>query len=109
MKKSLLVVPLIIIIVMAAALFLQRPKDPVDGEEVANEPDGVDLPPEDVSEEIGPLKGVSLSPKSYEEFGEFFVKAAEAGGVVTWAGDWGSWMTRSPLPTWSRSSPTSTT
>ena len=89
MKKSLLVVPLVIVIVIAAALFMQRPAGPVDEGEVPDEPDGVDQPPEDVPEETGPLKGVSLSPRSYEEFGVFFEKAAEAGDLVTWAGDWG--------------------
>jgi hypothetical protein len=89
MKKSLLVVPLVIVIVIAAALFMQRPADPADEGEVADESDGVGLPPEDVAEETGPLKGFSLSPRSYEEFGEFFEKTAEAGEVVTWAGDWG--------------------
>jgi hypothetical protein len=89
MKKSILVVPLVIVIVIAAAIFMQRPRGPADNGEVTDEPDGVDLPPEDTTEETGPLKGVSLSPRSHEEFGEFFVKAAEAGEVVTWAGDWG--------------------
>ena len=89
MKRSLLVVPLVLVIVVAAALFMQRPAGPADDGEVADEPDGVDQPPEDVTEETGPLKGISLSPRSYEEFGVFFEKAAEAGEVVTWAGDWG--------------------
>ncbi|MEW5955896.1 MAG: hypothetical protein AB1626_05185 [Candidatus Micrarchaeota archaeon] len=36
------------------------------------------------------LKGVSLSPKSFEaaDFTEFFQRANEAGQVVSWAGDW---------------------
>lgn len=36
------------------------------------------------------LKGVSLSPKSFEaaDFADFFVKAKEAGDAVSWAGDW---------------------
>lgn len=35
-------------------------------------------------------KGVSLSPKSFsqEDFTMFFVKAKQAGGLVSWAGDW---------------------
>ena len=34
--------------------------------------------------------GVSLSPKSYQpsDFSEFFVKARQAGNIVSWAGDW---------------------
>ncbi|NYZ75427.1 hypothetical protein H0O03_04175 [Candidatus Micrarchaeota archaeon] len=36
------------------------------------------------------LKGVSLSPKSFQQadFTEFFQRAKEAGQVVMWAGDW---------------------
>src|SRR3989344_510352 len=36
------------------------------------------------------LKGVSLSPKSFQgqDFTDFFSKAKEAGSIVTWAGDW---------------------
>lgn len=36
------------------------------------------------------MKGFSLSPKSFDakEFDDFFVKTAEAGDVVMWAGDW---------------------
>jgi hypothetical protein len=38
----------------------------------------------------GTLKGVSLSPRSFtgDDFVAFFAKAAEAGEVITWAGDW---------------------
>ncbi len=34
--------------------------------------------------------GVSVSPKSYQapDFAEFFSRAKEAGGALTWAGDW---------------------
>lgn len=36
------------------------------------------------------LKGVSLSPKSFQpdDFKDFFSKAKEAGDMVSWAGDW---------------------
>lgn len=36
------------------------------------------------------LKGVSLSPKSFEstDFKDFFNQASQTGKVVTWAGDW---------------------
>ena len=36
------------------------------------------------------LKGVSLSPKSFQsaDFTDFFAKAKQAGNVVSWAGDW---------------------
>ena len=45
---------------------------------------------EDKKPEKSLLKGVSLSPISYNEkdFSDFFVKAKEAGSVVMWAGDW---------------------
>jgi hypothetical protein len=37
-----------------------------------------------------PLKGVSLSPRSFQpaDFNDFFVKAKQAGDIVSWAGDW---------------------
>jgi len=37
-----------------------------------------------------PLKGVSLSPKSFQgdDFTGFFAKAKQAGSIVSWAGDW---------------------
>ena len=36
------------------------------------------------------LKGVSLSPRSFQEddFNDFFTRAGEAGEIVSWAGDW---------------------
>ena len=36
------------------------------------------------------LKGVSLSPRSFEgsDFTDFFDKAKQAGTIVSWAGDW---------------------
>lgn len=38
----------------------------------------------------GVLKGVTLTPKSFEsaDFTDFFVKAKQAGQLVAWAGDW---------------------
>lgn len=38
----------------------------------------------------GILKGVSLSPRSFEpaDFTDFFQKAKQAGDIVSWAGDW---------------------
>ena len=38
----------------------------------------------------GTLKGVSLSPKSFQsaDFTDFFEKANQAGEIVSWAGDW---------------------
>src|SRR3989304_3971078 len=39
---------------------------------------------------IGTLKGVSLSPRSFQpsDFTNFFEKARQAGSLVSWAGDW---------------------
>lgn len=39
-----------------------------------------------------PLRGVSLSPKSYEaeDFTAFFETAVQAGPLIRWAGDWGA-------------------
>jgi hypothetical protein len=41
-------------------------------------------------DESFPLKGVSLSPRSFQpdDFTDFFEKAVLAGEVVSWAGDW---------------------
>jgi hypothetical protein len=41
-------------------------------------------------DESFPLKGVSLSPRSFQpdDFTEFFEKATLAGEVISWAGDW---------------------
>ena len=89
MKRSLLVVPLVIVIAVAAALYMRRPESPPDNGGPTEEPDGISQPPSENPEETPPLKGVSLSPRSLEEFAEFFAKADEAGEVVTWAGDWG--------------------
>ncbi|MFH1072201.1 MAG: hypothetical protein V1743_02115 [Nanoarchaeota archaeon] len=38
----------------------------------------------------GVMKGVSLSPKSFQgdDFKDFFTKANQAGSIITWAGDW---------------------
>ncbi|NYZ77284.1 hypothetical protein H0O02_03135 [Candidatus Micrarchaeota archaeon] len=45
-------------------------------------------PPQNAS--VYPLKGVSLSPKSFtgNDFAQFFTEAREAGDIVMWAGDW---------------------
>ena len=47
----------------------------------------VQPPPDNTSRAV---KGVSLSPKSFQpaDFEDFFLKAREAGGLVSWAGDW---------------------
>lgn len=45
---------------------------------------------EPLTQQMGTLKGVSLSPRSFEsaDFTEFFEKARQAGSIVSWAGDW---------------------
>jgi hypothetical protein len=37
-----------------------------------------------------PLKGVSLSPRSFEpaDFNAFLAESAKSGGIISWAGDW---------------------
>jgi outer membrane lipoprotein-sorting protein len=44
----------------------------------------------EVDERNSILKGVSLSPRSYQsaDFTDFFEKATQAGQIVMWAGDW---------------------
>ena len=88
MRKRLLAPVLLIILVAAGYAALNRggEKPPTDGAET--EPPPQEEPP---TETRTPLKGVSLSPRSYSEadFTGFFEKALEAGHVVTWAGDWG--------------------
>ena len=88
MRRSLLAPVLLIILVAAGYAILNRggEKPPTDGAET--EPPPQEEPP---PETHTTLKGVSLSPRSYSEddFTGFFEKAAEAGSVVTWAGDWG--------------------
>ena len=52
------------------------------------EPTATTAPPSPPPE--SPLTGVSLSPKSFQaaDFTDFFQKAAQAGDMVSWAGDW---------------------
>jgi len=47
-------------------------------------------PPAEQNASGYPLKGVSLSPRSFssEDFTQFFVEAKQAGDIVMWAGDW---------------------
>ena len=88
MRRSLLAPILLIILVAAGYAILKRggEKPPTDGAETG-------LPPQEEPppETHTTLKGVSLSPRSYgeDDFTGFFENAAEAGSVVTWAGDWG--------------------
>jgi hypothetical protein len=88
MKRSILAPIILVILIIVGYALINR-----GGEETANqgtepEPQHLDEQP---SEPQPQLKGVSLSPLSYEEddFLDFWEKASEAGSVVTWAGDWG--------------------
>jgi hypothetical protein len=40
--------------------------------------------------EKGTIKGITLTPRSFEgaDFTDFFLKAKQAGDIVSWAGDW---------------------
>jgi hypothetical protein len=98
MKKGLIVI-LLLITSMFAAIIIPR-QQPKDAEEVdTTGEEGVSAPStteEATTEETPPeetektLRGVSLSPRSFEgqDFADFFEKAQQAGGALTWAGDW---------------------
>jgi hypothetical protein len=78
MKRSLIAAAVALVVVAAAAMILlNRPAAPPVTTTTT-------LPPP------AALKGVAVSPRSYTggDFAAFFTKAKQAGGVVTWSGDW---------------------
>lgn len=93
MKKGLIVILLLVTSMIAAVVIpRQQPKDAEEvdttGEESVSAPTTNE---ETLLEETGKmLRGVSLSPRSFEgqDFADFFKTAQQAGGVLTWAGDW---------------------
>jgi hypothetical protein len=100
MSKKLGVPVLLIIIIGAVFVFSQRtPEAPIDNDEldVPEEPSAPAEEPEDTSdpepqpgeEQVGPLRGVSLSPEAYttDEFLRFFQIASESGEFISWVGD----------------------
>ena len=98
MKKGLIVILLLVTSMIVAVLIpMQQPRDAEEVDTTGEE--GVSAPTtneETTTEETPPketvktLRGVSLSPRSFEgpDFANFFEKAQQAGGVLTWAGDW---------------------
>ncbi|MFH2111532.1 MAG: hypothetical protein ABIJ47_09780 [Candidatus Bathyarchaeota archaeon] len=88
MKRSLITPIILVVLVVAGYALINR-----GGEGPATQGAETEQqhPEEPVSEPQATLKGVSLSPRSYEgdDFVGFWEKASEGGKVVTWAGDWG--------------------
>ena len=78
MKSKIIIFAVIAILAIAAIGIISK-----SGNESKNEPSQSGKPQE-------LLKGVSLSPKSFEatDFTDFFEKAKRAGNAVSWAGDW---------------------
>ncbi len=91
MKRSLIIVPFIIVCLLAASLIARDKPTGTDDQDVSTGDEGGEAPAGTNGNLKKPLKGVSLSPKSFQDqsFLDFFSKAREAGGVLTWAGDWG--------------------
>jgi len=90
MKRGLAVVALVIVGVLATALFLRdQSPEPVGQDELPGG-EGSGSPPEPIDEAAKAFKGVSLSPRSFQsqDFADFFSLAKQAGGILTWAGDW---------------------
>jgi len=98
MKKGLMIILLLVTSMIAVVLIpMQQPRDAEEVDTTGEE--GVSAPTtneESTTEETPPeetgkmLRGVSLSPRSFEgqDFAVFFEKAQQAGGILTWAGDW---------------------
>lgn len=74
MKRRYVVLPVILIAIILLGVYF-RPERQTDNEQ---------------QQFSGMLKGITLSPKSFQpdDFNDFFVKAKQAGSIVSWAGDW---------------------
>lgn len=97
MKGNTMRKTMILVVVLAAAaglIFLSGVLEtPVDepAPQETDQPTGPEAQEPEQEEPVEEmLKGVSLSPRSFtdDDFVAFFAKAAEAGEVITWAGDW---------------------
>ena len=90
MKKGLAAVAIVIVGVLAAAVFLGDQSPERVGQDELSGGEGNGPPPEEIDEVAKAFKGVSLSPRSFQgqDFADFFPRAKQAGGVLTWAGDW---------------------
>jgi hypothetical protein len=90
MNKQLFLLGLISVALLLGGLWLidQKKLEEVIPFEQSEEPETESEATE--IEEDYLLKGVSLSPMSFEEgdFTDFFVKAGRIGNTVTWTGDW---------------------
>lgn len=87
-KKIIILIPILIIAVIVIGTALKGNKQTKDqAKENGTKEEFGSLPNEAPKTS---LKGVSLSPKSFEskDFQEFFNKAKETGEIISWAGDW---------------------
>ncbi len=94
MNRNALIVVAVVAVVSVAAAFTLFGKPPITPNGGDTQPTGGNPPPTggdtQPGEKQATLRGVSLSPRSYSspDFTNFFTKAKQAGGVVTWSGDW---------------------
>ncbi len=94
MNRNALIVVAVVAVVSVAAAFTLFGKPPITPNGGDTQPTGGNPPPTggdtQPGEKQATLRGVSLSPRSYgsPDFNNFFTKAKQAGGVVTWSGDW---------------------
>lgn len=99
MSKKLVVPILLIVIIGAVFVLSQTPETPIENNEpnMPDEPESPEEPPVEpeapaetpVDEPEGILRGVSLSPASFEseDFLGFFQLASDSGDFVSWVGD----------------------
>lgn len=76
-KMNKLIISLIIVLLFISSCTKEETKD-------------ILTPPEIPSEESQTLKGITLTPKSFnsDDFTDFFSKAKQTGQIITWSGDW---------------------
>ncbi len=86
-------IPAILFLLISGCTGQGKDEQPASAPEISQPPSSSSLPaPAPAVPPSSPqiLKGVSLSPKSFgaSDFTDFLSKSAEAGSVVSWAGDW---------------------
>lgn len=81
MRKIIILIPVLVILFIAISFVFKKNKL------TENQINGNDAKRDGISQV---MKGVSLSPKSFAEndFLDFFEKAKQIGGVISWTGDW---------------------
>ncbi|HIH88770.1 TPA: hypothetical protein HA344_06135 [Candidatus Bathyarchaeota archaeon] len=92
-RNTLITLAVVVVIAVAGAYALlgRTPAPPSGGNDT---PTGENPPPTGSDNNPTPVqptfRGVSLSPRSYtgNDFTDFFVKARQAGDIITWSGDW---------------------